>query len=112
MKLDIREFGPGDLGTWADCAHALGPGYAELGRRPHANGCDGRPVAFLEAISVAPQARRSGVGRARVHHLSEVARAMGLRELGSDASIETLVSHHRACGFSEAERVVHVRMGL
>ena len=82
--------------------------------RPYANGCDGRPVAFLEAIWVAPEARRTGVGRALVDHLGAVARGAGLDELGSDALIDNHVSHaaHRAWGFDETERVVCFRRAL
>jgi aminoglycoside 6'-N-acetyltransferase I len=89
-------------------------GFAELGVRPYANGCDSQPVAFLEAIWVAPEARRRGVGRALIAHLEAVARAEGQTELGSDALLDNAASHaaHRAWGFAETERVVYFRKGL
>ncbi len=81
---------------------------AELSQRAYANGCSTRPVGFLEAIWVAPDRRRRGVGRALLAHLAAVARAQGLREIASDALIDNAESHaaHAAWGFAEAERVV------
>jgi aminoglycoside 6'-N-acetyltransferase I len=104
--------GLGQTRAWAAYRDGALVGWAELGLRPYANGCDDRPVAFLEAIWVAPEARRTGVGRALVRHLAEVARADGRAELGSDALIDNVVSHaaHRAWGFAETERVVHFRL--
>ena len=89
-------------------------GFAEISLRPYANGCEEQPVAFLEAIWVAPEARRRGVGRALVAHLAELVRAEGRSELCSDALIDNLVSHsaHRAWGFEETERVVNFRLAL
>jgi aminoglycoside 6'-N-acetyltransferase I len=83
-------------------------GFAELSQRAYANGCSTRPVGFLEAIYVAPQHRRRGVGRALVAHLQNAARAQGLRELGSDALIDNAgsLAAHAAWGFAETERVV------
>jgi aminoglycoside 6'-N-acetyltransferase I len=104
--------GLGQTRAWAVFRNESLVGWAELGLRPYANGCDDRPVAFLEAIWVVPEARRTGVGRALVRHLAEVARADGRAELGSDALIDNFVSHaaHRAWGFAETERVVHFRL--
>ncbi len=89
-------------------------GFAELGLRPHANGCDGMPVPFLEAIWVDPDLRGRGVGRALIGHLAAILRAEGHRELGSDAGIENLASHaaHAAWGFAETQRVVYFRKAL
>jgi aminoglycoside 6'-N-acetyltransferase I len=86
-------------------------GFAELGIRPYANGCESQPVAFLEAIWVAPEARRRGIGRALLAHLEALARAEGHTEIGSDALIDNHASHaaHRAWGFAETERVVYFR---
>lgn len=117
LLADIRAqagTGLGQARAWAAFRGAAPVGWAELGLRPYANGCDDRPVAFLEAIWVAPEARRSGVGRALIRHLALIARADGRTELGSDALLDNLVSHaaHRAWGFAEAERVVHFRLPL
>ena len=106
--------GIGEARAWAAFRDGAPVGWAELGLRPYANGCEDRPVAFLEAIWVAPEARRTGVGRALIRHLAAIARANGRAELGSDALLDNLVSHaaHRAWGFAEAERVVHFRLPL
>ena len=106
--------GLGEARAWAASRDGRVCGFAELSLRPYANGCEGRPVAFLEAIWVAPDARRTGVGRPLVDHLAGIARAQGLGELGSDALIDNRISHaaHRAWGFAETERVVHFRRPL
>lgn len=89
-------------------------GFAEISLRPYANGCEAQPVAFLEGIWVAPEARRRGVGRALVTHLAAMVRAEGRSELCSDALIDNLTSHaaHRAWGFAETDRVVYFRLGV
>jgi aminoglycoside 6'-N-acetyltransferase I len=108
--------GPGIGGRrgWLAERDGAALGFAELGLRPYANGCHSQPVAFLEAIWVAPQARRRGIGRALLAHLEAVVRAEGGGELGSDALIENHASHaaHRAWGFEETERVVYFRKAL
>ena len=38
-------------------------GFAEIAIRKYANGCDSRPVAFLEGIWIKPQFRRQGRAR-------------------------------------------------
>ena len=117
LLADIRRYagpGIGEARAWAASRGGAVCGYAELSLRPYANGCEGRPVPFLEGIWVAPAARRTGVGRALVRHLAAVVRAEGFVELGSDALIDNLASHaaHMAWGFAEAERVVHFRLPL
>jgi aminoglycoside 6'-N-acetyltransferase I len=106
--------GLGEARAWAAVRDGIVCGYAEISLRPYANGCDGHPVAFLEAIWVAPEARRTGIGHALVRHLAGVVRAAGLSELGSDALIDNPASHaaHRAWGFAETERVVYFRLAL
>jgi aminoglycoside 6'-N-acetyltransferase I len=117
LLAEIRQYagpGIGQARAWAARRDGRVAGFAEMSLRPYANGCEGRPVAFLEAIWVAPPERRRGVGRALVEHLAGVVRAAGLSELGSDALIDNHVSHaaHRAWGFVEMERVVHFRLAL
>lgn len=86
-------------------------GFAEISIRPFANGCDSRPVPFLEGIWVEPPFRRRGVGALLVKHIEAFVAARGFCEIGSDALIENLLSHaaHRSWGFVETERVVHFR---
>jgi Sortase and related acyltransferases len=89
-------------------------GFAEAYIRPFANGCDSRPVVFLEGIWVCPDFRRVGVGRALVESVAEWARAQGIYELGSDAELTNTLSQtcHLKWGFEETERVVYYRMKL
>jgi aminoglycoside 6'-N-acetyltransferase I len=117
LLADIRKYaghGLGEVRGWLARRDGVVCGFAEVSLRPYANGCEDRPVVFLEAIWVAPEARRSGVGRALVDHLAGVARALGYGELGSDALIDNPISHaaHRAWGFVETQRVVHFRRAL
>jgi len=89
-------------------------GFAEVALRPYANGCDTRPVPFLEGIWVEPRFRRQGLGAQMIAHIETLLAARGFREIGSDALIDNRVSHaaHRAWGFSETERVVYFRKAL
>jgi aminoglycoside 6'-N-acetyltransferase I len=89
-------------------------GFVELGARPHADGCDTSPVAFLEGWYVDADVRRLGIGAALVRAGEAWARQQGYRELASDALLENLTSHraHEALGFAEVERAVRYRKAL
>jgi len=97
--------------AWIAREGGLPVGFAEAYVRDFANGCDGRPVAFLEGIWVKKAFRRQGIGKELVKRVEQWARAQGLKELGSDAYLRDRRSHrsHRAWGFSETERVVYFR---
>lgn len=86
-------------------------GFAEVGTRPYAEGCDSSPVAYLEGIWVDADARRVGVGAALVREADGWARAQGLIELASDTELvnSTSQAFHEAMGFEEAERLVAYR---
>ena len=114
-----------DAAEWlarADAAVLVAPregghglaGFAEVGARDHADGCETSPVAFLEGWWVDADARRHGVGGALVAACMAWARARGLRELASDTLLENLVGQraHEAVGFAEVERAVRYRMTL
>jgi len=105
--LDDREA----INLVAEAANGETVGFAEIAVRKYANGCDTRPVAFLEGVWVRPQFRRRGIGARLLARAEELLAARGFRELGSDASIDNGASHaaHRAWGFSETERVVYFR---
>src|SRR5262249_13714398 len=84
-------------------------GFAEVSlRRDYVNGCDTSPVGFLEGIYVAPHCRRRGVAASLVRAVEQWTLAQGATELGSDALIDNVDSHHMhtALGFHETERVV------
>lgn len=83
-------------------------------RTDYVNGADTTPVAFLEGIYVAPNARRSGVARKLVAEAERWSLALGCTELASDAAMENTASHamHAALGFLETERVVFFKKVL
>jgi aminoglycoside 6'-N-acetyltransferase I len=89
-------------------------GFAEVGTRAYADGCDTSPVAYLEGWYVDADVRRQGVGTALVRAAEAWARAQGHRELASDTTLDNEVSQraHGALGFEEVERVVAFRKTL
>lgn len=89
-------------------------GFAEVGLRPYADGCESSPVAFLEGWYVDEDLRHRGVGAALVRAAEAWARARGLSEFASDALLEDHTSHraHEAVGFREVERAVRYRKSL
>jgi aminoglycoside 6'-N-acetyltransferase I len=89
-------------------------GFAELGARAYADGCDTTPVAYLEGWYVDHDLRRQGIGSALVRTGEVWARQHGYRELASDALVDNTTSHaaHLALGFVEVERAVHYRKAL
>jgi aminoglycoside 6'-N-acetyltransferase I len=89
-------------------------GFAELSIRAYAEGCTTDRVAFLEGWYVAPECRRTGVGRALVEAAEAWARAQGCREFGSDAVVDNDVSAaaHEALGFEEVVQIRCFRKDL
>ncbi len=90
-------------------------GFAEVAlRTDYVPGMRTSPVAFLEAIYVAPTARRRGIARALVMRAHAWGRARGCSEFASDALLDNDASHamHRALGFVETRRVVFFRRDI
>ena len=90
-------------------------GFVEVDLRSHADGCDPRqPVAFIEGWYVAPECRRSGIGRALIAAAAAWGREHGCMEMASDTWIDHEVSQraHEAIGFAVVDRCVHYRMPL
>jgi aminoglycoside 6'-N-acetyltransferase I len=83
-------------------------GFAEVGARSLADGCETSPLAYLEGWYVDVDSRRQGIGRSLMRVAEAWARSQGYREFASDAEIENLDSQraHVALGFSEMERSV------
>ena len=89
-------------------------GFAEVGERAFADGCDTAPVAYLEGWYVDEDLRGQGIGRALIAAAEEWAREQGYREFASDALLENVESQkaHEAIGFEEVERAVRYRKAL
>jgi aminoglycoside 6'-N-acetyltransferase I len=102
--------------AWGFIAEVAGnaAGFAELAIRNYANGCETRPVPFLEGIWVEARLRRRGIGARLLAHIEAFVGARGFREIGSDALVDDRASHaaHAAWGFTETERVVYFRKSL
>lgn len=90
-------------------------GFVEAAlRRDYVEGCETSPVAFLEGIFVAAEARGRGAGRALAEAVAAWGRGCGCSEFASNALIDNAESHafHAAIGFVETERVVYFRRPL
>jgi aminoglycoside 6'-N-acetyltransferase I len=89
-------------------------GFAEVGERNYADGCETAPVAYLEAWYVDADARLQRVGAALVQAVEAWSRERGYQELASDALLDNLISHqaHERVGFAEVERAVKYRKAL
>ena len=89
-------------------------GFVELSIRPFADGCQSRPIPFVEGWYVEPGARRRGIGRALMARAERWARDSGFNELASDTEIDNIASlrAHERCGFEEVERLVKLRKPL
>ncbi len=89
-------------------------GFAEADLRPFADGCRSSPVGYLEGWYVAPELRRTGIGRALVGAAEDWARDLGCHEMASDAEVANASSQlaHKALGYSEVHRLVHFRRDL
>jgi aminoglycoside 6'-N-acetyltransferase I len=99
------------FGFVAETEDGTAVGFAEITIRPFANGCDSRPVPFLEGIWVEPSFRRRGIGTRLLARIETFVMARGFYEMGSDALLENIDSHaaHRGWGFAETERMIYFR---
>ena len=90
-------------------------GFAETTvRTDYVNGCDSRPVAFLEGIYVKPEFREIGVAKKLCESVERWGYSQGCTELASDALLNNTISHqmHHKLGFKETERVVYFKKSL
>jgi len=89
-------------------------GFAELGIRPFAEGCESPDVAYLEGWWIDNDSRRRGAGRALIARAVEWAKEKGCTELASDTEPDNAVSAaaHEACGFEDVGLVRCFRMKL
>jgi aminoglycoside 6'-N-acetyltransferase I len=90
-------------------------GFAEVGLRSHADGCDPSHAAgYLEGWYVAESHRKRGIGRKLLQAAEEWARRQGCVEMASDALLTNELSQrvHEALGFAEVGRCVCYRKML
>lgn len=89
-------------------------GFAEVGLRPHAEGCLTSPVGYLEGIYVEGEVRRRGHARGMVRACEAWARARGCAEFASDRALDNEESErfHLSAGFQEAGRIVCYRKDI
>ena len=84
-------------------------GFAEVGLRSHADGCDAsHAVGYLEGWYVTENRRKQGIGRKLLVAAEEWARKQGCVEMASDSLLENEVSQraHAALGYAEVDRCV------
>jgi aminoglycoside 6'-N-acetyltransferase I len=98
-------------GFIAESSEGAAAGFAEIVLRKYANGCDSRPVPFLEGIWVDVRFRRQGAGGQLIRYIETFMAARGFCEIGSDTQIDNRISQatHIGWGFSQTERVVYFR---
>ena len=89
-------------------------GFLEASLRPSADGCDTRPVGYVEGWYVDPDLRRQGIGSLLVAAAEEWAREKGCQEMASDCLLENDVGlvAHLSLGYEEVERLIHFRKSL
>jgi aminoglycoside 6'-N-acetyltransferase I len=86
----------------------------EASLRKFADGCSTTPVGYIEGWYVAPQHRRSGIGRCLVEAAEQWARSQGCTEMASDSLLDNFDSQraHARLGYQEVERAVRFRKDL
>jgi aminoglycoside 6'-N-acetyltransferase I len=107
------DFGDETVFVWERPEGGLG-GFISFSLRPWAEGCESTPVPYVEGWWVAPDLRRTGVGRTLVAEVERWCLDNGYVELGSDVEVDNVVSldAHRALGFEATERVQFFRKRL
>ena len=89
-------------------------GFLEAGLRPYAEGCETRPVGYIEGWYVDPDLRRQGVGGELVRAAEDWAIAQGCQEMASDCMIDNETSRraHLALDYQEAGRLIAFKKRL
>jgi aminoglycoside 6'-N-acetyltransferase I len=110
---DAYDFSDERVFVWERSGGGLA-GFITFSLRPWAEGCDSTPVPYIEGWWVAPDLRRSGVGRALVQAVEQWCRENGYHELGSDVELHNEVSlrAHAALGFEPTVKLQYFRKRL
>jgi aminoglycoside 6'-N-acetyltransferase I len=89
-------------------------GFIEAGLRPFADGCETRPVGYVEGWYVDADLRRQGLGAALLGAAEAWARSQGCAEMASDCRIDNAasLSAHVALGYVEDGRSIHLAKKL
>jgi len=89
-------------------------GFLEAGLRPYADGCDTKPVGYIEGWYVDADLRLHGIGAQLVRAAEDWAREQGCREMASDCDLGNEVSlrAHLALGYTEVGRVIQFKKWL
>jgi aminoglycoside 6'-N-acetyltransferase I len=84
-------------------------GFIEVGVRPFAEGCESRPVGYIEGWFVDEDLRRRGIGRELVRAGESWALTRGCGEMASDCYVDNEASRcaHLALGYVAHERTIH-----
>lgn len=122
---EITAFLGSESFTWSQSFHALAVfvatrptgglcGFVEASIRPHVDGCETKPVGYVEGWFVDSELRRKGIGRCLVEVAERWAMNRGCKEMTSDAHLVNTISlhAHKALGFEESSRNVHFRKRL
>lgn len=89
-------------------------GFIEIAIRPFAEGCETRPVGYIEGWYVDPDSRWRGVGKSLVFAAEQWARSKDSKEMASDTEVSNLDGEeaHRRLGYTECSRLVHFKKVL
>ncbi len=84
-------------------------GFANCALRfDYVEGCETRPVGYLEGIYVDPNHQKQGIAKALVKACEDWASEMGCTEFASDCELKYIDSldFHLAVGFEETNRII------
>jgi len=89
-------------------------GFAEVGLRAYAEGCETSPVGYVEGWFVDRPMRRMGIGKLLMRAAEDWARAKGCTEIASDTELHNTISQdaHERLGYERVETIVVYRRGL
>ena len=122
---EVAAFLTGNLTGWLAGLHAVAVfvavrpagglcGFLEASIRPFDEGCQTRPVGYVEGWFVDADMRQQGIGKRLLRAAERWAAAQGCGEIASDAHPENTASlaAHQALGFEESSQAVHLRKRL